>query len=228
MRLPFFATPFEQYRTSTAALWRQAVAEELAALRQTHSRVILVGHSLGGALALACAAEHDADGLVLLAPLLEVSARYSPLLTPETWCRVLNHALVFTDRVGLYFMPLLRNPGALARWKTDVFIPRDIFSHVFDLLDGNRDCVSSIHTPVFMVVAQEDEIVDNQAAERFFETCPSAQKRLLRLAGFGHLIPRESCCSCVVDDVFEFLAELPSAGPIGTSLVDAASDRVGD
>lgn len=51
-----------------AADWLDAVDRALVALRQEHHPIFLVGHSLGGALALQTAARRPPDGLVLLAP----------------------------------------------------------------------------------------------------------------------------------------------------------------
>jgi len=48
--------------------WAAAIRAALSDLQQRHTRTLLVGHSLGGGLALQMAAELQPDGLILLAP----------------------------------------------------------------------------------------------------------------------------------------------------------------
>jgi len=48
--------------------WTAAIRAALNDLQQRHERTLLVGHSLGGGLALQMAAELQPDGLILLAP----------------------------------------------------------------------------------------------------------------------------------------------------------------
>lgn len=52
--------------------WFAAVSSALAELRRKHEAVLLVGHSMGGALAVAAAAELSPDGLILSAPFCKV------------------------------------------------------------------------------------------------------------------------------------------------------------
>jgi pimeloyl-ACP methyl ester carboxylesterase len=52
MRLPGSAEPAAFARCQSLALWRTQVADELVRLREAHDAVWVVGHSLGGALAL--------------------------------------------------------------------------------------------------------------------------------------------------------------------------------
>src|SRR5262249_15321002 len=121
MRLPHFAMPMDHYRRTDAAQWREAVRSELLDLRRRHARVVVVAHSLGAAVAVDSlpADPAAADAVVLLAPLLAVSDRRSPLLSPRAWQSILDHALIFVDRVGLPFPPNLRDPEALPLMKTD-------------------------------------------------------------------------------------------------------------
>ena len=65
-----------------AALWRDAVRAAIAELRRRHRRVFLLAHSLGAAIAVEAVADPAAavDGMVLLAPLFDVSNKRSPLL----------------------------------------------------------------------------------------------------------------------------------------------------
>ncbi len=59
--------------------WVGAVVEAVTALRRTHGRVLLVGYSFGGALAVEAAASAAPAGLVLLAPFT---------LAPPLWQRI--------------------------------------------------------------------------------------------------------------------------------------------
>jgi alpha-beta hydrolase superfamily lysophospholipase len=208
MRLPYFATPMSDYRRTSAAAWRQAVGEELAALRQTHRRVVVVAHSLGGAVAVDYLADHPeaADGVVLLAPLLEVSDRRSPLLPPQTWYRLLDHLVLFTDRVAVPFPPDLSDAEARAALKTDRFIPRGLYRELFDLTARNRQRTAPFPLPVFLVLAGNDEIIDNQAAERFFQQCASP-RRLKYVPEAGHVLPLEHGWEGLVEDVAAFVKE---------------------
>lgn len=66
--LPGFGRELDTVADKSAADWTNAVIAALHDLRRTHRRVLLIGHSLGGALALAAAADTPPDGLILLAP----------------------------------------------------------------------------------------------------------------------------------------------------------------
>jgi carboxylesterase len=66
--LPGFGPQLSTLDRRTYGEWLGAVHEALAQLRREHSPVLLVGYSMGGALAIAAAAGEAPDGLALLAP----------------------------------------------------------------------------------------------------------------------------------------------------------------
>ncbi|MBK7919684.1 MAG: alpha/beta fold hydrolase [Chloroflexi bacterium] len=66
--LPGFGTQIDKLFDQTRENWVTAVAEAHAALRANHDAVLLVGYSMGGAIALNVAAQVPPDRLVLLAP----------------------------------------------------------------------------------------------------------------------------------------------------------------
>ena len=80
-----------------------------------------------------------ADGVVLLAPLIEVSNQRSPLLTAEQWFHILDGTLIFTDRIAMLLPPDVRDQKALAQMKEDRFIPRTIYREMFKVIDRNRE-----------------------------------------------------------------------------------------
>ncbi|MEW6092333.1 MAG: alpha/beta fold hydrolase [Chloroflexota bacterium] len=66
--LPGFGSQIETLPQRGWTEWLGAVMDALADLRRSHAPLLLVGHSLGGALALSAAARLPVDGLILLAP----------------------------------------------------------------------------------------------------------------------------------------------------------------
>ncbi|HVO96334.1 MAG TPA: alpha/beta fold hydrolase [Terriglobales bacterium] len=62
--------------------WSDAVHQTLGELQQSHSPVLLVGYSMGGALALNAAGEQRPDGLILLAPFWSFGENWLSLLWP--------------------------------------------------------------------------------------------------------------------------------------------------
>jgi alpha-beta hydrolase superfamily lysophospholipase len=62
--------------------WLDAVARRVAALRKEHSPVIVLGHSLGGALALLATVREQTSGQVLFAPYWRFGVQLQHLLWP--------------------------------------------------------------------------------------------------------------------------------------------------
>lgn len=66
--LPGFGTQLEALPEKKWTEWRQAALDALASLRCEHSPLVLVGHSMGAAVALSAAARLRVEGMILLAP----------------------------------------------------------------------------------------------------------------------------------------------------------------
>ncbi len=62
--------------------WIEAVKKSFQALHQEHERVVIVGNSMGGALALLLATEQRPAGVVLLAPYWSLGNRWLNILWP--------------------------------------------------------------------------------------------------------------------------------------------------
>ena len=67
-----------------------------------------------------------ADGLVMMAPMLEISQRRSPWLSPQTWQEFLDRTLLFTDRLYVPFPPQVHDPVAQAEMKDERYMPREV------------------------------------------------------------------------------------------------------
>ncbi len=70
--LPGFGPELETLAECRASDWAGAVRQALVELQSEHYPVLLIGYSLGGALALQAAAEQSPDGLALLSPFWQI------------------------------------------------------------------------------------------------------------------------------------------------------------
>jgi carboxylesterase len=80
--LPGFGVAIAALPTYRAADWLAAVRTELAQLAAAHTPLLLVGFSMGGALAVQAAAEQPPDGLVLVAPFRQLGSDAQQLAWP--------------------------------------------------------------------------------------------------------------------------------------------------
>jgi carboxylesterase len=207
MRLPGFAEPVEAAARATREDWIHAVGRELDGLRRTRKRVAVVAHSLGAAVAIAHVTDHpeSADAVVLLAPLIRVSGRRSPLLSARAWHRVAGRALRFTRVTETPFRIDARDPAERDYPGRVRFTPRPLFDQLFLLIDRIRGRAPDLAAPLLMVLARHDRVVDNRAAERFFRDAGSRVKELRCAEDAGHAVPVDHGWERVTRDIAEFL-----------------------
>lgn len=80
--LPGFGAEIDRLSEQRAQDWIGATAGALEHLRRRHSPVVLVGYSMGGAVAINAARAHRPDGLVLIAPFWRLVAGWQALVWP--------------------------------------------------------------------------------------------------------------------------------------------------
>ncbi len=175
--------------------------------------VWLVGHSLGGALAYDAALRpaNDIAGLVLLAPLVDVSGARSPILPPHQWFRLLDRLLVFSDVVESRLPADLRDPEARAHYTTDKYIHRDIYRALFDAIDAIRSRAADWRGPLLMVVSPSDQIVDSAATKYFFAASNAAPANLSEHHSGGHVLPLDTGNEKIAARIIRFIQAPPAA-----------------
>ena len=190
MRLP--GAGAADCRPTLAAL-RQAVDDELMAFKSKHRRVVLVGHSLGGALSLdavlRAAGATQPDRLVLLAPLIEVSLAQSPVLSPHAWYRILRVLLP-----GLRWVPSVFREYLQAEDDPAFIYRRDRFNEIgwyralFALVEALRRVAGcKLTVPTVVYVAGGDRVVDSAATRRWFSSATGAT--LVEWVDASHVLP---------------------------------------
>ncbi len=214
MRLSHSATPFDDYKLSNADEWSRGVGEELAELRKKHKKVVVIAHSLGAAVVLDRLSKEpkSADAVVLLGPLIDVSTIQSPILSPHAWFELLTHLLVFTDRVSARLRLDLHDDAAIPLAKGDRYVSTAIYKHIFDLIERNRGKAAQMKLPLLMILAREDKVIDNKAAQAYLVEWThgtSSPTSLRFLERPGHMIPIDYEWETAVTLIDQFVRGLP-------------------
>lgn len=212
MRLPGFAERLEQARLCTARHWQAAVTTELSNLRKRFRYVFVVGHSLGASLSVACL-RHDpslADACALLTPAFDVSRARSPLLHPETWHRLANRLLFFTQIVYSFFPNDALDPAERNDPCGTKFSWRAAHDEMFRLFRDNRNHAQQFRVPCFVALARHDHIVENSATQVFIEQCASPVKEVRYYDNSAHVMPLDYAWQDVTADVARFFQRFVS------------------
>jgi carboxylesterase len=190
MRIPGFGQELAAMRESTHEQWVAAARAELLELSKTHERVFIVGHSTGCAVGVNLLANSPeaASGLVAMGPLMSVNNSRSPILSSESWFKVLNRLFVFTDLVASAFKPQIFDESKRPLL-VDRFVPIEIFREMFALIGKNRKLHKNFKAPLMMVLSEQDAVVDNEAAREFYENCSAEHKQIAESAKAGHVLP---------------------------------------
>lgn len=208
IRLPGFGQTLQQNRRVTLTKWRDHLDTELNELREQapDGRVWVVGHSLGGALSLDLALRRpdDVAGVIVQAPLLQVSNARSPLLTPRAWYRIVDGTLLFTRFVDNIFGPDLQDESMRGVQKRERYIPRETYRALFQLIDALAPRAPELQGPLLMFLASEDRVIDTPYAQEWFEACTCA-KRLVERTGVGHVLPLDYGWEDRADETLRFI-----------------------
>ena len=205
--LPGFGRNIEAYAASRREDWHNKLDAEIRHLTETHDQVLVVAHSLGGALTinyLLQDAHAELDGVVLLAPAIEVSDERSPIGTARFWHEVSKWALPFSRIAHSPFQLDVREPSEQNRPERNRFSPRTVVDQTFQLMDENRARAGDLDVPLLMFVSPEDKIISTPAIETYYRGWAGEPKKLVRLENSGHMIPVDLDWKTVESEIAEF------------------------
>lgn len=200
--LPGHGGKGKEFAFTKPETWQTYVNEEVARLKQKYQHIFLIGHSLGGLLALNTSLTQSINGIVLL---------NTPIYTRITWqqlslsMRVLlssknnNNPVLNTYRDS--FGVMINDWWTLPFW-----IPR--------LLDVQRvgrntlKILNEINVPVLIFQSQHDETVNPKSAEIFHRKLIHHQGSIQILVNSMHAFfdPQES--QEIVDQMKRFIHEI--------------------
>ena len=207
MRFPGAGEPVRAAAHVTLADWNTSVRGEIDALRSNHAQVWVAGHSLGASLALRAAFDPESGvaGVVLLAPMLRVSRRRSPVLPPAVWFRLANFVFFFSRTFESCFAPNVAAADdpcfAVTR---DRFIPFLVYRNLFALIDTLAPRAPELRVPIFAALVADDRVVDTPAAQRWLDRV-TAPRTVRILSDVAHDLPLECGWQKITDEIAGFI-----------------------
>ncbi|MDZ4859056.1 MAG: alpha/beta fold hydrolase [Candidatus Hydrogenedentes bacterium] len=186
MRLPGHGTSPRDMEKVTADELLEAVRSEVAELREEHERIVLVGHSMGGALCTLAAAETPVDGLILGGAYFGITDRWYYILSGETWTRFSSKLMRWVYKGHLFTQ--VNDDSAKPNITSYTWLPTKAGLTLIEI--GRRasapTVLERVKCTVLMFHAPGDIAASSQAAENAFGMMGSKDKELVWLEKSNH------------------------------------------
>jgi len=200
------------------------LADVVAELRARHpgKRLVLVGESMGGSVAIAAAADPaiglPVDGTVLVAPAVwgreTMPFGYSTVLWLSAhtlpWVRLTGRGLgkVASDNVEM-LRALSADPLVIKETRVD-----SIYGLV-NLMDLGFEAAGDIAGPVLVLYGENDEIVPEEPTRRMIESLPADGYRVAVYENGYHMLLRDLQRAVVHRDIAAWIADPAAPLPSG-------------
>jgi carboxylesterase len=177
---------------------------ELKNMQKTYKEIVLIGFSMGGAIATILCSENDLAGLVLINPYF-ASPYYPKYVLPVRWWhRLLSPLLPYVVNSKKVFAGM---PGAGSEIVAYSVLPTKTFGEVFKL----GDKAAKIHldaTPLLVLLSQKDRTASVKKTTEWYKRQPAGDKRLYLFEESGHILLQDYDREEASQTVLRFLGKL--------------------
>lgn len=187
--------------------WKLAVERAVDDALCCHRPVVVIGHSLGAALALTVASERPRlAGVVALCPPVRL---YDPLAKAVAAARFL------TPYLPAWHEDIRDRKGARVRYRREVYplTSTEALHTLMSALPKLRRQLPSVTVPALIVAARHDHVVPVRDGREAYDLLGSERKDLVVLHRSYHAVTKDVERHIVADRVSAFCrAEMPSLG----------------
>lgn len=215
--LPGHGTSVDDFATARWEDWIGTVNDEVSRSLARGERVVLIGHSMGGALSFAVAEQVPgvAGVVAMCAPTaLDRGGRAEA----ARWKRAPRYILSFGEDVR-------DRIGAMRRYERHAYwlVPIATALSLFDALPRVREALPAISCPTLLIYARNDHVVPLADGIAAYKRLGAREKRLVVLPRSFHAVTKDVEREIVCEHVVVFCERLREAGPkMGTLANDEA------
>lgn len=208
--LPGHGRSLREFSRWTESDLLEAARAEYAALRMTHRTVVVGGLSMGGALACWLAAESDAAGALLYAPMLFVPR---PMQLVVATARLWSLATRYVTGGG---KRSLHDPVAARTMINYGRSTRQSLEALERLCRHTTARLGFVHAPVLIVQSEEDNRLPHDQSVRAIARIGSRDKTVVWRRGAGHVVTLDHGWQEVAKLSVEWLeSRFPASPPAG-------------
>jgi alpha-beta hydrolase superfamily lysophospholipase len=203
------------------------MAQELRA-RYPHTRLILMGESMGAAVLMVLAAEHrppPVDGYVLIAPAVWGRAEMNFLLRAGLWLFSNVAPGMTADGGGIVHVEASDNFAAIRRLSDDpltIHATRwDTIRGLVNLMDAALAAAPDFHGPALFLYGGHDELIPKKATAATWRALPAGTREAYYPAGY-HLLMRDHERITPIEDTLAWILRPDAPLPSGADRAAAA------
>ena len=207
MLVPGHGTTPRDFETTSAQDMIDGVQVELAALQAEYETVVIVGHSMGGALSALATAELQPQGLVLVAPLFGSKAPV-PMAVVRTCARVVAPVLRWIPgRPGGAPVALKENRSKILHYS---WIPMQgaISTLAVEELANTPEVLDKIQCPVLLMHSTGDFVTSAKKSQKAVEAMASEDKTVVIFNKSNHVINWDYDADAAKEAVVKFLGKV--------------------
>ncbi|MBL8027684.1 MAG: alpha/beta fold hydrolase [Fibrobacteres bacterium] len=184
--------------------WYSAAVEAYEHLKTSHSKVHVVGFSMGGSIALHLAANYDVGKLVLLSPLFKIA--YTPwhIFPEEWWVKTIGH---FLSHLKKTYSGNCNNPETRGRHIAYFHYSLSSINQTLAIVSEIRKELDMISNNLLLIHSKGDRTTSSSSSRRIFQRLKSPVKRFVWLYKSNHIITHDYEKDIVYREVLRFLSD---------------------